>query len=571
MKKRKLTALTIVILVVLLAFSACTISSQPAGSESSSTAEESPAPGGEPEGNSAGAEGPLGKYDPPIKVVTALSGLDATVKDTEDNNPDNNIWSRAYKDELGIETENLWAVNGPQADDKINLAIASGEIPDIFRVNQVQFQQLLNAGMIEDITGAYDQYAGDFMKDVMTRPGSETAIKASSKDGKLYGIPYFLNMTDDTRVIYIRGDWMEKLNIPEPETFDDLMNIAKKFKDEDPDGNGTDDTMGLALDSKIFESTSGVFKTIMNCMGANPFGWVEEDGKLVYGLAQSEPMKKGLGRLAQMYAEGYIRPDFTSYSWDDQFTPDILNNKIGITFGGLWEGWWPLGEMKKTDENVEWKMYPVLSDGDKPAKSLSTEIVINGITVVKKGFAHPEAVVKMANLCNEKMWKSDAETFNAYGYDSAGNNPWLYCPVYFEFPGKNYTLYQKTSAALETGKTDELNGEEELIYGWMKEYVDGTDLGRWGIYLSYGPGSSCSLIDYYLENDLYEYNKFYGTPPKSQLDNESILNALFTEYAMKIVTGEYPVEQYDEFVEQWYLQGGEAWTKDVNDWYAEIK
>lgn len=36
MKKRKLTALTIVILVVLLAFSACTISSQPAGSESSS-------------------------------------------------------------------------------------------------------------------------------------------------------------------------------------------------------------------------------------------------------------------------------------------------------------------------------------------------------------------------------------------------------------------------------------------------------------------------------------------------------------------------------------------------------
>lgn len=517
------------------------------------------------------AAGPLGKYDPPIQLVSALGSLDATVKQTDTENPDDNIWLRAYQDELGIEVTNLWAANAEQGKEKLNLAIASSELPDVFRVDQVQFEQLYQAGMLEDLTAAYEEYAGDFMKDVMSRPGSDTALSACSRDGKLYGIPYFLNMTDDTRVIYVRQDWMDKLNLDEPKSFQDLITIAKAFQDKDPDGDGIDDTIGVVLESNIFTPSSGILKGFMNSFHAYPFAWVERDGKLINGLVEAEPMKAGLGELQKLYQEGYIRQDFASVSWDDQVVPDMMNNNIGMIFGGLWEGWWPLGEMKATDPSVEWKMYPLFSADDEPAKSLSKEIVINGITVVKKGCKNPEALIKMVNLCNEKMWQSDADTFFKYGYDAAGNNPWLYCNAYFEYPGKNYSLYQNTSLALENGNTDSLNGEEELIYGWMKEYVDGTDLGRWGIYLSYGPNSSCAQIDYYLDNDLYEYDRFYGNPTESQLNNESILNDMFAEYALKIVTGEYSIDKYDEFIENWYAQGGEKWAEEVNEWYEGQK
>ena len=414
------------------------------------------------------AAGPLGKYDPPIQLVSALGSLDATVKQTDTENPDDNIWLRAYQDELGIEVTNLWAANAEQGKEKLNLAIASSELPDVFRVDQVQFEQLYQAGMLEDLTAAYEEYAGDFMKDVMSRPGSDTALSACSRDGKLYGIPYFLNMTDDTRVIYVRQDWMDKLNLDEPKSFQDLITIAKAFQDKDPDGDGIDDTIGVVLESNIFTPSSGILKGFMNSFHAYPFAWVERDGKLINGLVEAEPMKAGLGELQKLYQEGYIRQDFASVSWDDQVVPDMMNNNIGMIFGGLWEGWWPLGEMKATDPSVEWKMYPLFSADDEPAKSLSKEIVINGITVVKKGCKNPEALIKMVNLCNEKMWQSDADTFFKYGYDAAGNNPWLYCNAYFEYPGKNYSLYQNTSLALENGNTDSLNGEEELIYGWMK-------------------------------------------------------------------------------------------------------
>lgn len=517
------------------------------------------------------AEGPLGKYDPTLKLITALSTLDATVKSTDDSNPDNNVWTRAYMDELGIDVENLWSANAAQGGEKINLAITSGDIPDVFRVNQVQFEQLVAADKLADITSAYDTYAGDFMQDVMTRPGSETAKQACSRDGKLYGIPYFLNMTDDTRVVYVRADWLKKLGLAEPKTFTDLINIAKAFKEKDPDGDGTDNTLGLPIESTIFTPGSGIFKTYMNSFHAYPFGWIESNGKLVNGLTVAEPMKKGLAMMAELYKDGYIVQDFASYSWDDQFIPALMNGQVGLVLGGLWEGWWPIGETKISDPDADWVMYPLMSIDDQPAKAQSKEIMINGINVVRKGFSNPEALIKMVNLCNEKMWNSDPETFNAFGYDAAGNNPWLYCCAYFEFPGKNYTLYQKTSKALETGVTDNLNGEETLIYNWMKQYVDGTDLSRWGIYLSYGPNSSCAQIDYYLKNDLYMYDKFYGNPPKSQLDNEALLDALFAEYAYKIVIGEYAIEKYDEFITEWNAQGGDQWTKDINTWYDGIK
>lgn len=572
MKVKKISVLCL-LLAFLLVLSACGGPSGSSASQGSGEGEtKSQSTGEEPNTQEENvAPGPLGKYDPPIQLVSALGSLDATVKQTDTENPDDNVWLRAYRDELGIEVTNLWAANAEQGKEKLNLAIASSELPDVFRVDQVQFEQLYQAGMLEDITAAYDEYAGDFMKDVMTRPGSETALQACSRDGKLYGIPYFLNMTDDTRVIYIRKDWLDKLNLKEPASFADLETIMKAFKDQDPDGDGADDSLGMLLDSSIFTPNSGVLKGFMNSFHAYPFSWVERDGKLVNGLTEAEPMKAGLAKLAELYAEGYIRQDFASYDWNDNAVPDMMNGNVGLIFGGLWEGWWPLGEMKVSDPEVDWKMYPLFSADSEPAKSGSSEIVINGITVMKKGYKNPEALVKMANLCNEKMWDSDAETFFRYGYDAAGNNPWLYCNVYFEFPGKNYTLYQNTSKALEDGNTENLNGEEQLIYGWMKEYVDGTDLGRYGIYLSYAAGSSCSMIDHYLDNDLYEYNKFYGNPTEAQLANESILNDMFAEYALNIVNGTSPLESYDEFIENWYAQGGQQWTDEVNAWYDTVK
>ncbi len=542
-----------------------------AGCNSAAPATQAPASAQPTDSAAQPGDGPLTKYDPPIKIVTMLSSIDPTIKFEGDDSGESNIWTRAYKDELGIELEFMWVANADQGKEKMNLAISSNTLPDIFYVDQLQFESLVKAGKLADITQTYEKYAGDFMKEVLTRPGSDAALKISSSNGKMYALPYFLNGTDDTKNIWIRYDWLQKLNLPEPKTLQDILNIAEAFVKNDPDGNGQADTIGFPMNSGSLDGSGAGLATFLNCLHAYPGIWVKDGDKLVAGQSQAAPMKAGLAKLNELYSKKIIDQNYASLKQDENILPMIMDNKVGVIFGGLWDGWWPLGDMKVADPNCEWRSYPVLSADSAPAKGQTHTVMMMRMNVVRAGFEHPEAMIKMANLCNEKMWKSTPEVFAKYGYDAAGNNPWNLMPVYFEYPGKNLSLYQKTVKALDTGDTSGLNGEDTLIYNWMVDYRDKGDMARWGIWLSYGPDSACAKMEYYQNNNLYQSNEFYGNPPQSMVDNNALLDKLFTDYALKIISGEYPVDKYDEFVSEWYKQGGQQVTDDVNAWYSTLK
>ena len=43
---------------------------------------------------------------------------------------------------------------------------------------------------------------------------------------------------------------------------------------------------------------------------------------------------------------------------------------------------------------------------------------------------------------------------------------------------------------------------------------------------------------------------------------------MYVEYASKIISGEFELDKFDEFVERWYKNGGQAVTDRVREWYA---
>jgi len=71
--------------------------------------------------------------------------------------------------------------------------------------------------------------------------------------------------------------------------------------------------------------------------------------------------------------------------------------------------------------------------------------------------------------------------------------------------------------------------------------------------------------------DLQQYVKFPagdGIPSSIYNDYPDIQNrSLYVEYASKIIVGEFPIEKFDEFVEQWYATGGTEVTKAAREWY----
>jgi multiple sugar transport system substrate-binding protein len=60
-------------------------------------------------------------------------------------------------------------------------------------------------------------------------------------DGKHYGIPY----SRQAQTLMIRKDWLKKLGLKTPTTWQQMLSVAKAFATEDPDGDGKADTYGI--------------------------------------------------------------------------------------------------------------------------------------------------------------------------------------------------------------------------------------------------------------------------------------------------------------------------------------
>lgn len=79
------------------------------------------------------------------------------------------------------------------------------------------------------------------------------------------------------------------------------------------------------------------------------------------------------------------------------------------------------------------------------------------------------------------------------------------------------------------------------------------------------------MLNYYKENNLTQNMMFVGAPTESMTLYMSYLKDLQNETFVKIITGEETIDAFDRFVENFYANGGDAITEEVNEWYASLK
>jgi putative aldouronate transport system substrate-binding protein len=147
------------------------------------------------------------------------------------------------EDTLNVDISFAWVVPSDSYIDKLNLSIASGDIPDVMIVDPIQLQQLAEAGAIEDLTEIVAKYANADILENWNQTGG-VALAAATIDGKVMGIPNVQPQADAPIMVWVRQDWLDKLGLEGPETVDDVEAIARAFMEQDPDGNGAADTSG---------------------------------------------------------------------------------------------------------------------------------------------------------------------------------------------------------------------------------------------------------------------------------------------------------------------------------------
>ena len=294
-------------------------------------------------------------YNPPIEM-SSVTTVNATVKFLEGNDIYNNIWTRTYEQVLGIKLNWKWVVDGSMYEQKLGLSINSGDIPDMFVVSPAQLLMYQEAGLIADLSSVYEAEASANTRDILTQ--DPVALKAATIDGKLWGIPLTDASVTNASVLWIRQDWMDKLGIKPPSNMQDVLEISRRFTEEDPDGNGVDDTIGLAVDKSLWGSIAGL-QGFFNGYHAYPGIWFERDGKLVYGSVQPE-MRLALLALQEMYSEGQLDREF-GVKDINQVSETIAKGKCGMEFGVWWNPYHPLNLSQANYPDAYWSAFAIPS------------------------------------------------------------------------------------------------------------------------------------------------------------------------------------------------------------------
>jgi len=544
-------AASALLLSVLSACSGGNNGNEPSGSAPSASASGSVAP-------SAPAD-PLGKYDPPIEV-TAVRSIAEGMKFNEGESIDDNVWTRAYGDELGLKIKYVWTTPAAQYDQKLNIAIASNDLPDLMPVNASQLKRLVQDDQLEDLTSLYESYGSEFTKKILTEDGGN-ALKSATFDGKLYALPNMGSGLGQSHVLWVRTDWLEKLGLPEPKTMDDLVKTAEAFVTRDPDGNGKADTYGLGVNKDLFGFYAAL-EGFFNGYRAYPNVWVKDaEGKLAYGSVQPET-KTALGKLQEMYKNGWIDKEFGTKD-ASKVNESAGAGKLGLFYGYFWNVGW-LQDAKLADPGMQWKALPLPSADGQPAKA-QVPFAINKYYVVKKGAKHPEAAVKLLNFDLEKLWGATAQP-DVYNVDKNGLAVFDYALLYGEAPRKNLDAHLNVVKALESKDPSGLNAEEKGYYDNIVAYLGG-DAKLWGNERMYGPEGSLAVIEGYAKNGNLTDDAYFGAPTQGMTDNNATLQKLQLETFTRIVMGG-SLDDFDAFVAQWNDLGGKTITGEVNEWQS---
>ena len=77
--------------------------------------------------------------------------------------------------------------------------------------------------------------------------------------------------------------------------------------------------------------------------------------------------------------------------------------------------------------------------------------------------------------------------------------------------------------------------------------------------------------DIYYRYRVANYQSYVTTPTEMMATRSTVLNPITQETLIKIITGASTIDSYDNFLKNWYKLGGEAVTKEAQDWYNQSR
>ncbi len=513
-------------------------------------------------------------YSPEITISVANPMADDLVSylSAKGDNQENNAWNRLYKEKLGIKIKYDYSF-GMLAGytEKLSAASMADKFPDLVYTGSGEFSYSLIKTMYEmdqlaDLTDAIEKLASDDLKESYELAGAEIFYPATFQ-GKKYAMPQIIGAENEAYTYYfLRKDWLDNLNLSVPETFEELLAVCEAFGNQDPDGNGQDDTYGLSMGGDFRETASLFFAAY----GAYPGQWIKnEDGTgLVYG-SYTENTKRAIAQLREMYKTGALNPNFTETTWDGTYT-EFNMGKAGVFMGKVY---YPFLLENLIQRNPDAEIVAVkamaVDGGDvkiMTATNAAAYFVMNAKCV------YPEAMVKMFNVYLDTQLNPESiEQYYELVVDEAtGKNIWTMSPVKTSMPGENARKANRVVEALREGTKEGLFPHQEALYDQVKTFEETGSASLYGDNMLWCEGGTEATIQEYFDNDWFMPINFNGAKTDSMiLYGDDLYGGEVGGFILMII-GENPIDTFDTMEEAWRDIGGADVEREINEWYRSV-
>ncbi|MFH5185293.1 extracellular solute-binding protein [Paenibacillus sp. TAB 01] len=283
-----------------------------------------------------------------------------------------------------------WVTPAPQdATEKVNLAIASGDLPDFFIKGVISPQDLTkygSQGILIPLEQLIDNYAPNLKAVLGKRPEVKSAI--TSPDGHIYTLPRIIDdgVFGVPRFPMLNMAWLNKAGMKVPQTSDELYQVLEAFKEKDLNGNGKPDEIPYTAHNMdwAMRGLEGMFGLNRNL---DYYANVDESNK-VHLWVTDDKYKQLLEYAHKLYADGLIDKEIFTQT-DQLYLGKLASNRVGFTpllssqnagkFANDYKGIVPL---KGPDGDQLWNMRQDVNFGGAKA-------------VITKANKHPEATMRM--------------------------------------------------------------------------------------------------------------------------------------------------------------------------------
>jgi putative aldouronate transport system substrate-binding protein len=476
------------------------------------------------------------KSPPPFKATTGVPGKGGTVTSfiqIFDPVPaprnENSFWKELEK-RIGVEKWEPTLVPSANYTEKLNVVTASGSLPDLVILNSDQ-RKVIQQGAYTDLTAFL---TGDALKEYPNLASYPPQLwKNVAIDGKIYGVPRprFLQ----GQITQYRKDWAQKAGFANPpKNAEELFKLLESMTKNDPDGNGSNDTWGLAIASGVPTYNPRIIMEIFRV----PNKWtVNADGSLT-SMYETTEYREAIAFARRLREAGVLHPD--SFKMNQQSIKDALAaGKIGMIIDSASSIDDNLEVVLKINPKAEMtNLIPFGHDGGKAVHwSASGFLGFTGIPA--KVGKDKEKVKELLRILN-------------YFASPVGSEEYIF--IRYGLEGTHHTI--------------RADGEREQNELGKKEIGSGSVIALVAepnrvLYFPEMPGLAQSVQNTLKAVQPLSLDDPTETAFSATWGNKSReLNQLVNDRVLKILTGQDPVSALDDMVKEFKSRGGDLAAKE---------